>query len=518
MSTPRAPSAPETAAAGPSGPAASTLAGAGGAPDQPGLTAAGSDHGRRETLSLMASRVGEAYLRQPLIVPGDTDVLSLCQQMAAQDASEALVRDGDRLGVFTTTNLRDVVLMDRAPASLRVAEVASFPTVEVAIDDDLFTAMILMLRHRVHRVVVRGTDGGIAGVLSQLDLMSFVANHSHLIAMQAADATDVAALRRAADQIEPLIRVLASDGVRVEVIAGLVGELNRAVFRRLWELVAPETLRARSCLIVMGSEGRGEQIIRTDQDNGLILADDADPAEAAAATEAFTAALVGFGYPPCPGGIMANQPLWRQTVTGFRQTFGRWIYDEPTEGMGEGPMNLAIFMDALAVAGDARLLDEAKAALVALMTDSDAYLARFAAAVYSFSEDRSWWSRLPGVRGRASAEIDLKKLGLFPIVQGVRALALKYRVPALATTERLAALVAAGRVPEGMARDLTDALHFLMGAKLETNLRQIAAGRPPGNLVSLDELGTLDRQALKDSLAIVRGFRDWVSQQFRLPG
>ena len=115
----------------------------------------------------MASRVGEAYLRQPLIVPGDTDVLSLCQQMAAQDASEALVRDGDRLGVFTTTNLRDVVLMDRAPASLRVAEVASFPTVEVAIDDDLFTAMILMLRHRVHRVVVRGTDGGIAGVLSR---------------------------------------------------------------------------------------------------------------------------------------------------------------------------------------------------------------------------------------------------------------------------------------------------------------------------------------------------------------
>lgn len=491
-------------AAGPKGPAVSMPRAA--------LTAASGGHAQRESLSLMSSRVGDAFLRKPYFVDGATDLVTLCRELAARDIGDALVRDGDRLGIFTTTNLRDVLLMDRPPAAIRVDEIASFPAVSVPIGDDLFQAMILMLRHRVHRLVVRDDAGAVAGVLSQLDLMGFVANHSHLIAVEAAEAASIPELKAAADQIEPLIRVLHADGVRVEVIAELVGELNRAVFRRLWELVSPEDLRARSCLIVMGSEGRGEQIIRTDQDNGLILADDVDPAAAAPAAEAFTAALVDFGYPPCPGGIMARTPVWRQTVSGYRQTIGRWIYGEDPEG----PMNLAIFMDALAVAGDARLLDEAKGHMQRLMSDSDAYLARFAASVNSFSDDRSWWTRLPGMRGRASAEIDLKKLGIFPIVQGARALALKHGIAALPTAERLAALAEQRRLPAPMARDLTDALHFLMGAKLDNNLAQIAQGRTPDNLIRLEDMGTLDRQALKDSLGIVRDFRDWISQQFRL--
>src|SRR5699024_727073 len=148
----------------------------------------------------------------------------------------------------------------------------TFQTVSVSTGDDLYDAMILMLRHRVRRLVVReGVE--VVGVLTQLDLMGFVATHSQLIALQAAQATDLAELQAAAGQINDRIRALHEDGVRVEVITGLVGELNRRVFQRLWALRAPEPLRENSCLIVMGSEGRGEQIIKTDQDNGLILRD-----------------------------------------------------------------------------------------------------------------------------------------------------------------------------------------------------------------------------------------------------
>ena len=209
---------------------------------------------------------------------------------------------------------------------------------------------------------------------------------------------------------------------------------------------------------------------------------------------------------------MAKTPVWRQTVSGYRQTIGRWIYGEDPEG----PMNLAIFMDALAVAGDARLLDEAKGHMQRLMSDSDAFLTRFAASVNSFSDNRSWWTRLPGMRGRASAEIDLKKLGIFPIVQGARALALKHGIAALPTAERLAALAEQRRLPAPMARDLTDALHLLIGMKLASNLRQMAAGRAPDNAIRLAELGTLERQALKDALAIVRRFKQWLSRHYRL--
>ena len=86
----------------------------------------------------------------------------------------------------------------------------------------------------------------------------------------------------------------------------------------------------------------------------------------------------------------------------------------------------------------------------------------------------------------------------------------------IGTVDRLAALAEAGRLDRGLAQDLTEALRFLMGLKLSNNLKQMAAGRAPDNAIMLAEVGTLDRQALKDSLAIVRRFRDWLATHYRL--
>ncbi|TPE46840.1 putative nucleotidyltransferase substrate binding domain-containing protein [Amaricoccus solimangrovi] len=466
---------------------------------------------RREFISLMTARVRDAPLRKPFFAEGGTDLVTLCRDLKAHGRTGALVRDGERLGIFTTTDLRDALALGRPPETVAVREVAIFEPLSVSADDELFEALIVMLRHGFHRVIVR-EKGEITGVLTQLDLMAYVANHSQLIALEAAQADTIAELGAAARQIDGMIRLLSEDGVRVEIIAGLVGGLNRRIFERLWTLVAPETLRANSCLVVMGSEGRGEQIIKTDQDNALILRDGFAFDGLEAVTETFTAALIDFGYPPCPGGIMVNRPLWRQPVGGFRAALRDWTHGSAPEG----PMNLAIFLDAAAVAGDAALLDELETYLRGLLAGSDAFFARFAAAIEQFGGGGGWWRRLPGLSGREAAEIDLKKLGIFPLVHGVRTLALQYGVTGLGTAERIAALSAAGRIDAPLARDLVDALHLLMGLKLGNNLRQLDAGRAPDNAVRLSELGTLDREALREALAIVRRFKDWLRSHYRL--
>ena len=139
------------------------------------------------------------------------------------------------------------------------------------------------------------------------------------------------------------MRVLHDDGVRVERHRRPRRRAEPAgLLARLWELLAPPELRANSCLIVMGSEGRGEQIIKTDQDNALLLRDGFAFGRARGRDRGFTAALIEFGYPPCPGGIMLSRPLWRQPLGGFRETLRDWIHG----GDPEGPMNLAIFLDA----------------------------------------------------------------------------------------------------------------------------------------------------------------------------
>ena len=480
------------------------------------LSAVSEGNRHREFLSLMMVKVRDAYIRKPHFVDGGTDLVSLCRQLSERGLTNALVRDTapdgtERVGMFTTTDLRDALLRPEPPSELAVRELARFDLIAVSPDTELFEALLVMIRHRVHRVLVRdGQD--ILGVLSQLDLMSFISNHSHLIALQIEQATTMDELQTAARQMDGLIDLLQKGGVKIEVISSLVSELNSQVFAKLWAFVAPADLRDNSCLLVMGSEGRGEQILKTDQDNALILRDGFDCPQLPEVAERFNAALASFGYPPCPGHIMLTNPAWRQSEAAFRSTITDWLLGSHPDGV----MNLAIFLDARCVAGDPRLLSDAKAHLHQLFVGNDALLARFAAAVEQFSEPGGWWDRLTTLRGKDEQAFDLKKLGTFPIVHGVRALALQHHIDAQRTTERIHQLSTKGHLDATLANDLTDALHFLMGLKLRHNLEQRQMDQADHHRVKLSDLGTLERDLLKDSLAIIRRFKQHLRTHFHL--
>jgi CBS domain-containing protein len=471
------------------------------------MTPSGEVHGELSTLA--NASVADAVLREPLYVDAALDIVSVCRVLQAAHQTSALVRDGERLGIFTATDLRDALLRAEPPSATPVRELAHFTLHEVASDAALVEALWMMVQHRVHRLLVRDAGGAVLGMLHQLDLVNFVANHSRLISRQIDEASSVAELQQAAERIDRMIVLLHGDGVRVERITRLVTGLNTKLFARLWALLAPAELVANSCLLVMGSEGRGEQILKTDQDNALLLRDGFDFAGLSAVTAAFSAALATFGYPPCPGGIMLSQPLWCQPLAGFRESIRSWIHDADPEG----PMRLAIFFDAAAVAGDASLLANARAHLDALAGVQPTYLARFAAPADQFREPGNWFTRL--TQQRDALPLDLKKLGTFPIVHGVRALSLQYGVRAQGTVARLQSLVAAERMDAALARDLSDALHFLMNLRLSHQLRQRAGGAQPGNEVRPSELGALEREPLHDALAIVKRFRAFLRTHFQ---
>ena len=479
------------------------------------LSVASESRKSREFLSLMMVQVRDAYIRKPFFVDGGLDLVSVCRLLQTQGQSNALVRDiqdgVERIGMFTTTDLRDALLRPVPPGELAVRDVAQFTLVSLPPDAELSEALLAMIRHRVHRVLVCDGDD-ILGVLSQLDLMSFVSNHSHLIALQVEQARSVDELRLAALQMDGLIALLHSGGARVELISSLVSELNSQIFARLWSFVAPRELVENSCLIVMGSEGRGEQILKTDQDNALLLRDGFVCAELAQSVQRFSQALSAFGYPPCPGHIMVTHPLWCQPLAGFQDSILQWLYGADADG----PMNLAIFMDARAVAGDASLLGQARDYAHRSMAGSDAFFARFAAAIDQFSEPGGWWARLATLRGREEQVFDLKKLGTFPIVHGVRALALAHQLEDVSTAGRLRVLASRGHLAPDLARDLLDALHFLMGVKLKNNLRQQQLAQTLDNLAHLSTFGTLERDLLKDSLAIIKRFRQHLRLHYRM--
>jgi CBS domain-containing protein len=485
------------------------------------LAALSAHHRQHELQSLTMARVDQAVLRTPHCVDATLDVVSVVRLFVAQRVTHVLVRGvvpgTEALGIFTTAGLQRAILDGRPLDRLAVGELASHPLVGVAPDAPLFEALATMIRHRVQRVVVQSPQAGapILGVLEQVDLLGLLSNHSTLVTRQILEARDLAALKGPAAQITQVIGLLQRGGTKVGLIARLVQELNALLFERAWQLIAPPELVANSCLFVMGSEGRGEQLLKTDQDNGLILRDDyVPPADLDALCARFSQALSDFGYPECPGRIMLSNPEWRHDAAAFGERVRRWLLMPSADSL----MALAIFLDAHAVAGDAALLAQVRAEVFKLVTDNDALLARFAAAINAFDGSAGaggWWQRLFSLEDGKDL-LDLKKAGSFPLVHGVRSLALAHGVQATGTVARIEALQAAGALEAGLATDLVDSLQFFMGLKLKLGLAAIEAGQAPGGGIAVDKLSSLDRDLLKDTLAVVKRFKQLLRQRFHL--
>nr|WP_221439453.1 DUF294 nucleotidyltransferase-like domain-containing protein [Roseateles oligotrophus] len=480
------------------------------------LAARGSQH---ELQSLGLAQVGQAGLRAVHRVAADADIVSVVRCFAEQRCDHVLVQDArstpPRLGLFSSSDLQRAILDGRPLDQLAVGELASEQLVCVSAQDSLFDALIVMTRHKVRRVLVRQgrePEGAILGVLDQLELLSFLSNHSYLITRQIQEAQGLDELQAAARQIDALIALLQRGGTKVGQIARLVQELNAQLFERAWQLIAPADLRANSCLFVMGSEGRGEQLLKTDQDNGLVLREGyAPPAELAQICQRFSQALSDFGYPECPGGIMLSRPAWRHGADEFAQQLRRWLLMPTPDSL----MNLAIFIDAHAVAGDAVLLEALRAEVFKQVLDNDAVMARFCSAINAFDQGQGWWNKLLALGEGGGPLLDLKKVGSFPLVHGIRSLALAHRVKAVGTVARIQALAEQGHLPPDLADQLIDSLHFFMGLKLKTGLARLEQGLAPGG-IDLEQLSSLDRHLLKEALGVVKRLRTLLFLRFRL--
>ena len=480
------------------------------------LSALSARQSQHELQSLTMSRVDEAFLRPAHFVDASTDILAVVKIFQAERSSNVLVRDRssqpERLGIFTATALQRAVLDGRPLDQLPVGELANFKLIEVRPDDQLGDAMATMLRHRVHRVVVVDEAGNIVGILEALDLFSFLSNQSHLITEKIEDARDLEGLSQAAAQITRMIALLYRSGSRVNLIASLVQQLNARLFERAWQLLAPHELVQNSCLFVMGSEGRGEQLLKTDQDNGLVLRDGyTPPDDLDAICQRFSQALASFGYPECPGNIMVSNPEWRATASQFAQMARQWLMLPD----GDSLMKLAIFMDAHAVCGDAHLLEDVQRGLSRMATDNDAMLNRFAAAIDAFGSSTGWWNRLLGLND-SSQQLNIKKEGIFPLVHGVRSLALAGRVEETGTVARINALVAREALSVQMGTDLIDSLYFFMGLKLKAGLAELDTDRAVSGAIAVEKLSSLDRDLLKDTLGVVKRFKVLLRLRFHL--
>ncbi len=467
-----------------------------------------------ELASFLMARIDEAYLHEPLFVDGGYSIHETAVAMHAHGSTAALVREGDALGIASVTGIHRAAVIERADLDGPVRDIAHFDLVSLPRDRSLFDAMLTMMKRGVSRIVVTdpAAGDGIHGVLEQRSLMSFFATHSHLVVTEIRRAETVDDLARASQRMIAMVRSLQAKGIKTRHIQGLVTELDGRLFQRLFELVAPPELVANACLVVMGSEGRCEQVLKTDQDNALILRDGHTHPDLDTVAERFSEGLGRLGYPPCRGGYMVSNRRWRQPLADYKTAIFDWIHHPDHQSL----MDLSVIADARAVAGDATLLGELRAYLLRWLNDSPALLSNLARPVLAFDTPLGIFADFKLDKDEHPDELDIKKGGLFPLVHGVRSLALEARIEATSTLERIERLRETGLLDTRTARDLGDALDFMSGLRLAHMLEDIDAGRTPDNYVDPHRLGHLERDLLKDSLRVVNRFKRLVAHHFRL--
>ena len=463
---------------------------------------------QNELTPFMMARVGDIYLHTPCIVAEETPIAEAVRRMEAMKGPAILVEGEAGFGIVTDTDLRQNVLLGRVDAAAPVGPIAVRPLVTIEKQDFLFNALLQFTAHHIKRIVV--LDGGkVVGILEQLDLLSYFASHSYLVAMQIDKAESIEALRRIGEEMVHLIRSLQSKGVKVRYITKLINALNAKIYRKVFELcVAPED-RGDCALIVMGSEGRGEQILRTDQDNGLIIRDGCEKtfADEMARLNAY---LRELGFPDCPGNVMVTNPHWRRRVGDYRSQIDGWAGSMDEKAL----QSLDIFLDAQCVAGNAVLLETAKQYLFERFEGRDDVLAHMAKAALSFETPLSLFSGLVVERDHGDT-LNLKKGGIFAIVHGVRVLALQKKIRETNTFERIKQLNNAGLFDKRFATELMEAYDTLLSIRLRARLVHTGEGWNV-NEVAPGALDKLERDLLKDSFKVVNAFKKLLTYHFHL--
>jgi CBS domain-containing protein len=460
--------------------------------------------------------------REPVTCWPGTAIREVLGTLEAERVGSIVVTDGAGapLGLFTLHDLLSRVALKGVPLDAPIDVVMTPEPAALTSQSLALEAALLMASHGFRHVLVVD-DGRLAGVLSERDLFSLqrvgIANLSRTI-VQAADAEALAAV---GGPMQTLVDQMLAQGVSVEQLAQIITLLNDQLTRRVVEICRDrlEEPLPPFTWLAFGSEGRREQTLKTDQDNGILFVAEpgADPEgmrqRLLVLARAVNQTLADLGYPLCPGNIMASNPRCCLSLEEWRRRFDTWV----EQGTPEHLLNAAIFFDLRPVYGDAGPVADLLGWLASRVRRNARFLRQMA--------ENALGNRPPLglVRdfvvtsgGEHPHTIDLKVQGATVFVDGARLFALASGVSETNTPARLRAAVVGARVRPDEAEAWCDAYAFIQLLRMRHHRAQQHAGVALDNHVDPDALNELDRRILREAFRQARKLQARIALDYHL--
>ncbi|WCD80955.1 putative nucleotidyltransferase substrate binding domain-containing protein [Pseudomonas sp. TUM22785] len=461
-----------------------------------------------ETLGAQYSldtRLIDLAVRQPIACPPQMPLRDAVRLMHENQVGSIVVVDEQQRpqGIFTLRDLRRVIADACADLGQSIAELMTQQPFHLPPDASAFDAAIAMTeRHIAHVCVVE--DGRLRGVVSERDLFSLQRVDLVHLARTIRHAGRVETLAALRSDIQRLVDSMLAHGASSTQITHIITLLNDHTVCRVIEL-AIEALGDPGLpftWLCFGSEGRREQTLHTDQDNGILF-EARDAAEAAAIrgrllplAERINQDLAKCGFELCRGRIMAGNPELCLSRQEWSRRFAGFIREATPESL----LGSSIYFDLRTVWGDRESCEQLRREVLAQVADNRLFQRLMA--------DNALRQRPPVGRfrdfvvARKGAEkdtLDLKVQGLTPFVDGARLLALAHGIDSCNTLERLRQLVAHEVIDAQDGAAFEEAYHFIQQTRMQQHQQQARQGLPFSNRLDPDSLNHLDRRILRES-------------------
>jgi CBS domain-containing protein len=476
-----------------------------------------SDYALAQDDETRFSRPVRSLIRQsPLMVKPDTPLAEALTAMDEARVGSILVSDGEAapLGILTLKDVLKRVTLAGIPLSTPISTVMTADPATLEGAAPVSDALLLMARRGIHHVpLVEG--GWPIGVISEKDVFTLRRLSMQGITGATARANDPASLPALAQDIGALAHNLLAQGMHAENLTAILSSLNDRLTRRVIELEchAAPLPDVQWCWLALGSEGRMEQTLATDQDNALIYqsATADERATLLAFARRVNQRLAECGFPLCKGGIMAGNPKWCLSVEEWRATFANWIHRSDAPAL----LHASIFFDFRPLYGANGLGDELREWLNGSIKDNRLFLKRMVENALANRPPLGLVRDFVVASGGAQAHtLDLKINGITPFVDAARIFALYAGVSETGTAARLRAAARAWKMAPDEIEAWVAAFHFIQLLRLRHQHLAQTRGEAVGNRIDPEQLNALDRRILKEAFRQARKLQAVMGRYF----
>jgi CBS domain-containing protein len=463
-------------------------------------------------------KVRSLITRGPVSIGLDASVQEVAQKMVDDRVSAMLVIDGDGLcGIVTDRDIRKRVVAAGLSGDVSVTEIMTEQPATLDGDAHAYEAAMMMMQNNIHHLPIT-SHGGLIGMVARSDFMRIETEHPLYLVSDIGKQTTADGIVDACRRLPALIIGQIESDANGEQLGKFITMITDTVTRQLLRIAETEygPPPCEYAWVAMGSQGRFEQSAKSDQDNALMLsneATDADDEYFAALAKVVNDGLDACGYVYCPGDVMASNPKWRQPLDQWKHYFHRWITVPEEKAL----MHANIFFDLRCVAGNAKLVDKLKKSIREDASKNEIFLALMAKNAMNYQPPIGFFRQFVLEKsGEHKNTLDLKLHGIMPIVEIARIRSLAAGELRISTRNRLLAAAKAKEITATDAASLIDALDFIEKLRIEHQSRQLQAGENPDNNLSPKELSPLVRQNLKSAFSQVRVSQAALLNRFHL--